>query len=522
MTAPKPKRPSHLPHGRWLGDFEEENPLSAAEKALVAACARGEAWEPEDWDGKRPDEATPANTIRAGLIRFLLLGGDAEHPVHEDGVELHGARIDDELDLHQMQSSLCLFVHLCYFLKAPILVDASMPTLALDGSFCPGLLADGLILKGDLLLRNGFHSVGVVSLVGAEIEGSIDCCEGHFDHAKCIAINTHRATVKSGVYLRDGFKAEGEVRLIGTVIGGNIDFSDGHFFCENGKAINASRLIVGGNLFLRRANVVGTIEITTVEVGTLADDDFSCWQGGRHLLDGFHFKRIIGFTDAARRIEWLKLQREDQLTSDFKPQPWEQLIKVLREMGHHEDASDIAVAKQLQMRYAGVIKGPLRRSLHWLYGLLAGYGHRPLRTLGAMALVWLACSATFYAGRHAGLMGPSDPLIHANPQWEHCGAPGEIDMEVKPRPKPKLFWADGCTLPSEYTTLQPALYSLDLILPLVDLQQEADWSPIVSNESGERLWWGHLLRATMWFEILFGWAMSLMLVAVLGRLVDKD
>ncbi len=29
-------------------------------------------------------------------------------------------------------------------------------------------------------------------------------------------------------------------------------------------------------------------------------------------------------------------------------------------------------------------------------------------------------------------------------------------------------------------------------------------------------------RWLMWFEILFGWAMSLMLVAVLGRLVKKD
>lgn len=77
-------------------------------------------------------------------------------------------------------------------------------------------------------------------------------------------------------------------------------------------------------------------------------------------------------------------------------------------------------------------------------------------------------------------------------------------------------------MPSEYVTLQPVLYSLDLILPLVDLQQDSAWSPIVSNENGKPLVWGHLLRALMWFEILFGWTMSLMLVAVLGRLVDKD
>ncbi len=31
-----------------------------------------------------------------------------------------------------------------------------------------------------------------------------------------------------------------------------------------------------------------------------------------------------------------------------------------------------------------------------------------------------------------------------------------------------------------------------------------------------------IARFYMWFEILFGWAMSLLLVAVLGNLVRKD
>ena len=77
-------------------------------------------------------------------------------------------------------------------------------------------------------------------------------------------------------------------------------------------------------------------------------------------------------------------------------------------------------------------------------------------------------------------------------------------------------------MPPEYTTFQPFIYSLDLILPLVDLQQDSDWAPIVSNANGETLWAGRALRWLMWFEILFGWMASLTLVAVLGRLVDKD
>jgi hypothetical protein len=39
------------------------------------------------------------------------------------------------------------------------------------------------------------------------------------------------------------------------------------------------------------------------------------------VIDGFHYDRIVGSTDAAARIGWLRQQREDQLTTDFKPQP---------------------------------------------------------------------------------------------------------------------------------------------------------------------------------------------------------
>jgi hypothetical protein len=77
-------------------------------------------------------------------------------------------------------------------------------------------------------------------------------------------------------------------------------------------------------------------------------------------------------------------------------------------------------------------------------------------------------------------------------------------------------------MPAEYTTFQPLVYSLDLILPLVNLQQDEDWGPIVEDPPGHNLPYGVFLRWLMWFEILFGWMASLVLVAVLGRLVEKD
>ncbi len=207
-------------------------------------------------------------------------------------------------------------------------------------------------------------------------------------------------------------------------------------------------------------------------------------------------------------------QVENELGDGFAPQPWEQLIKVLREMGHPYEAAQVAIAKQKQLRKAGQIKGRVRNVMHWLYGKLAGYGHRPIWTVYYMTGVCMACSLAFYAGRELGVVGPSSPLIHTSARFDSCGASGEAG---------KHYWTStNCPMPPEYTTFQPFLYSLDLILPLVDLQQDSDWAPIVSNANGETLWVGRVLRWLMWCEILFGWMASLTLVAVLGRLVDKD
>ncbi len=462
-TPRKPKRPAHLTHGRWLGDLE---PLSTAEKALVAACAKGEIWWPEGRDGKtRPDVATPANTIRAALIRFLLLGGDANHPVHEWGVQAAGAWISGTLNMHQAACPTRLFLHRCNLANTPNLMAATLPELMLDGCALPGLHADRLIVTG-------------------------------------------------GVFLREGFNASYGVRLLGAAIGGNLECSDGSFDNMLGPALNADGLKVAGGLFLRDATIEGAISLATARIGTLIDDA-QCWQAGGHSLDGLHYDRIIGPTDAASRISWLQQQHPVHLTFDFKPQPWEQLIKVLREMGHPHEAGQVAIAKQKQMRTAGLIRGRVQNAMHWLYVTLADYRYRigPIRTFYLMIGVWALCGVCFEFGREWGYFGPSNPLIHASAAFENCGGAGEG----------KPFWTSaGCPLPPEYTTLWPLAYSLDLLLPLVNLQQDIDWAPIVINGNGEQLWFGYVLRLLMWFEILFGWAASLILVAVLGHLVDKD
>ena len=542
-TPPEPERPKNLPHGRWLGDFPD---LSAAEERLVECCRNGEVWGPNGWDWKnpvRPTETSDANCIRAGLIRFLALGGDALHPVQEEGVMVRGAWISSTLSLHQCHASVRLDLKHCHFSAAPDFMKAQLPELVLSGSMVPGLNADGMKVTGGVFLRDGFIATDEVRLLGAEIGGTLDSGGSKLSNAGGNALNADGLKSNGDFFLCEGFTAIGAVRLLGAEIAGDLVCSGGSFDNAEGYALGADRINVAGGVFLRNATIKGAIALAAARIGTL-NDDSNCWRSGGHALDGLHYDRIIGPIDASSRIAWLKSQRPDQIDRrDWKPQPWEQLIKVLREMGHPGTAAEIAMEKQRMMRLAGHI-GPRRpdrtlvegkwfwidrgltwlanfpaRTLHHLYGMLAGYGYRPTRIVLWMFALWLGCTLAFTAGRDAGYLGPSNPVINASPSFAGCGAPGETKADGTS----KAYWhTPSCPMPAEYTTLSPALYSLDLILPLVILQQDADWAPIVINENGKSLVWGQWLRALMWFEILFGWLASLMFVAIVSRLVDKD
>ena len=86
---------------------------------------------------------------------------------------------------------------------------------------------------------------------------------------------------------------------------------------------------------------------------------------------------------------------------------------------------------------------------------------------------WLACLATFDAGHHA---------------LDRARACGHIAL-----------------LPAEYTTFSPLAYSLDILLPLVDLGQKKPW-----------------VRLLNWFEILYGWIASLLFVAIVSGISRRS
>lgn len=433
--------------------------------------------------------------------------------------------------------------------------------LEFDGGTCENsggvaVQFDGADIKGDVFLRNGFLASGKTHMLGASIGGDLSCVKGRFENPGNMALHCDRVEVAGSVFLRNDFHAIGETRLLGARIGGDLSCVNGRFDNSGGVALRCDGVRIAGALFLRAdARLDGALALSGTHVDALVDEA-NCWPRDM-VLDGFIYDCLSGDApvDAAARLRWLDRQRPAHLAEDFRPQPWEQLIKVLREMGHHQAARDIAIEKQNRLRRVGRVGGPLARGLHWAFGALAGYGYRPLRPVRIAFVCWLGFALFYHLMAGQGVFGPSNPLVFDNPKYAHCrpDAP-EVSATGKPRVGNWVWCADA---PGEYAAFSPLAYSLDLILPVVTLGQANEWGPITPASAPDmpglqrfgnlmfdilkigdpRTWdwlqnpddpakWreflGLVTRFAVWMEILIGWLFSGLMVAVLSGLAKKD
>lgn len=392
---------------------------------------------------------------------------------------------------------------------------------------------DGTKISGNVFLNNDFHATGEVRLMGVEIGGNLECDEGRFEQSAGRALNFENAKIVGSAFLRDAFQAHGDVVLSSAEIGDGLDLS---------------RSMIVGKLDARQAIIRHQFKLTDLpkklssanlrhmQCGSLLDDKTS-WGKNNHL-NGFIYRSFDHDAPIKPkfRIKWLQNQSRDK--GSYRPQPWRHLQKTLKAMGHDAESREIGIAHE-EFRYANRIVGqlppeptlydklsaPLTRGLHRIYGALAGYGYKPLKLVLFSVGIWFICSWVYWFSALAGYLGPTNPIVFQNPKYgykeKNCiYERQEFCISV---PLDNWYWLPS--LPAEYTTFSPMAYSLDLILPLVDLGQEKDWGVLVPTpkkvpvEEILHFSWGHILRLIVWFEILWGWVASLMLVAVISGLV---
>ena len=140
-----------------------------------------------------------------------------------------------------------------------------------------------------------------------------------------------------------------------------------------------------------------------------------------------------------------------------------------------------------------------------------------------MSIVWLFCSLFYWNASKVAVFAPTNPLVFQKKDFYQCNVNSDgtslLDTFSWSKYDSNNNWVLNENLDGEYTTFNPFMYSLDVILPIVDLQVEKDWGQYVAMKDGTL---NDFTRWLMWFEILFGWIYSLILVAILSGLAKNE
>ncbi len=406
------------------------------------------------------------------------------------------------------------------------------PTLAKDGQALEGggraLSADGVDVKGDVLLGQGFTAEGEVRLPGAQIGGQLTCIGGAFKNPPKLAkdgkalegsgtaLIADGVDVKGDVFLRQGFTAEGEVRLPGAKIGGQLSCTGGTL---GALAIQAAA-IRGHFLWVNIPNSnAATLDVRSASAGGIVDEERSWPASGNLFLDGFEYKRISkGPSDAKTRLEWLA--RANQFTL----QPYRQLAKVLREAGDERGAKRVLYEMERRLwrheaelavkegredrRWWARMRG---RLLSWwltakayILKITIGYGIYPLRVWEALAFLTALGFLFFRLGYFHGAMTP----IPAN-------TAGQAAYH--------LFKSNG-RRPEGYPAFNSLAYSVENTIQVLRLGQSHYWAPDPSPQGAGRAPFPSptFLTWFRWVQIVFGWVLVALFLAGVTGIAQRE
>jgi len=549
-------------------------PLLPAEDVVLSRLASGGL--DRLGDGVRPGADDPERAIRASFLRFLLLGGEEGYRPHEKGIRISGAWIQGALDLEGCQVTRDIRLKDCRFDAVPVFRSAVIDRLFLDGSSLPGLQAERLEVRGGLYLRGshvngevlltdsrlggnlvcdgaviqspdgfGLNAEGLevrnifcrdtdfrggVNLRGARIEASLDCAGSTVFRPEGVAIAADGIQVGSSILLRSA-TVTGEVRLTGARIAGDLDCTSTVITHVGHDALQLSRVVVEGAFFLRKeAGIDGTLVMTGASLGTLHDEE-RCWpRKGQLLLNRCRYGAFIdGPVDAEARLEWLSRQVPDGRGEEFWPQPYEQLASVFREMGHDEDVTTVLIQKERLQRRARRQRArrPLWRAMlavkDGILAITVAYGRQPLLALVWLAFFWGLGVVVFGYAERQGAFKPNSAVVLRSPEWTMCGverseqrflASAQTAVDGRAEGGQSQFacfqqqWEA-----SSYPEINPWMYSLDVLLPVLEMDQKTFWRPDPSKPSGE------LALRYYYFQSIVGWVLSLLAVAGFSGIV---
>ncbi|MBC9724588.1 oxidoreductase [Streptomyces sp. TRM68367] len=521
--------------GIRAGDPPED--LTAAEAGMWQAFRIGSVYDLSAGDpvADDPHGGHPwgeERTVRARIVCWLLLDGPPALAGRVSSLKLTGVQISGCLDL--AGGTIVPYVEMrgCRFEREILLPEAHFTTVRLVDCSVPRLEAARVHTEGDLHLprcrfrggiritdaqigtdlllnqaivyrdRSGRSIAGDGMTVGQDLQAEMLESHGELSlraaaigvslslrgarlanpYTQRRALNAPQLTVGRSLYLTPAgvgaqalsgttpahgtrvqrFECQGGVRLDDGRFGDAVDLEQARFTLTDDQEVSMRRVQTPELRFLGEAPVRGRVVLSGAKVVNLMDRSDS-WPGpGRLHMGGFTYENLVprGPFPLAERLEWVAAA-----TAEYNPEPYELLAAVLRAGGEDEDAREVLLAKQRRRRESVPIAAKL-----WGYAQdwTVAYGYRPGRAAVWMAILWAAGSFAFAHAEHPPLKAGEHPA------WD------------------------------------PALFALDLLLPVIDLGQQGFW-----QLSGGWQW----LAAVM---IILGWILATTVAAGATRLLRRS
>ncbi|MEU8004494.1 hypothetical protein AB0B66_25330 [Catellatospora sp. NPDC049111] len=368
----------------------------------------------------------------------------------------------------------------------------------------------GIRVSGSLTAGADTELAGTVDLQGADIRGGLHLAGlSVTDPGPDGSLHLFRAAVGGGVELT-GARLSGDFRLRYARITAGLHFVDGSV---DGR-VDADNLVLTGDfdltdtaltgeVTLRGARVEDTVDLERTRFGStggvsLQADGLTCFQlglmchtppgdvhlghatvevlcdtaqawpdgpGRPHLTD-FTYRRLRQDVPMAARLDLLA-----RATPSGQPQPYEQLAAVFRSAGREREAQRVLREKLRRESRSG---GLVRRAWGRVQDLTIGYGYLPARAAVIFAALLAAGTAYFAAAADCvGRAGPCPVQPGQHPHWD------------------------------------PFLYTLDLLIPLVDLGHEKAWDVTGID------------KVVMVTLLLSGWIFATTIIAAAGRAIRR-
>ncbi|MEW2286558.1 oxidoreductase [Streptomyces sp. NPDC047841] len=520
--------------GIRTGDLPDD--LTATEAGMWQAFRNGSVYDLSSGDFAVDDPHGghpwgPERTVRARIVCWLLLDGPPALAGRVPALKLVGVRVTGPLDLAGGQVTPYVELRGCRFDEEIRLPEARFTTLRLVDCAVPRLEAARVHTEGDLHLprcrfQNGvrltdahigtdlllnqavayrdrggrsiaadgltvgqdlqaemLESHGEFSLRGAQIGVSLSLRGARLANPYArFALNAPQLTVERTLYLTPAgvgnpllsgttpargtriqrFESRGGVRLDDGRFGDAVDLERARFALTDDQELSLRRVQTPELRFLGDKPERGKVVLSGARVVNLVDRASSWPDAGSLHMGGFTYESLVpqGPFPLAQRLDWVAAA-----TAEYAPEPYERLAAVLRAAGEDEDAREVLLAKQRRRRETLPLAG---KCWGFLQDWTVAYGYRPGRAAVWMAVLWAAGTLAFTRA------GPPPVSSGGHPVWS------------------------------------PALFTLDLLLPVIDLGQAGQWQL--------RGGWQWLAAAL----ILIGWVLATTVAAGATRLLRRS